>query len=57
MTALARREAGESTWADWAGAPRREPWTPRKAARRLVWHELLHLRALERFVDRSDDAP
>ena len=35
------------TSADWAGAPRPEPWTARKAARRLLWHELLHLRALE----------
>jgi hypothetical protein len=36
------------TWAEWGGAPRPEPWTARKAARRLLWHELLHLRAIER---------
>jgi len=36
------------TLAEWAGSPRLEEWTPRKAARRLLWHELLHLRALER---------
>ena len=47
LDALASREACELTWADWGGAPRLEPWTPRKAARRLVWHELLHLRAIE----------
>jgi len=44
---LAGRGAADLTSADWAGAPRLESWTPRKAARRLVWHELLHLRAIE----------
>jgi predicted RNase H-like HicB family nuclease len=48
MRALAARRSDELTWADWGGAPRPEPWTPRKAARRLLWHELLHLRAIER---------
>jgi hypothetical protein len=48
LTALASSGSAELTHADWAGAPRPEPWTARKAARRLVWHELLHLRALER---------
>jgi hypothetical protein len=43
---LASRCAGDVTWADWGGAPRLEPWTARKAARRIIWHELLHLRAL-----------
>lgn len=28
-------------------------WTPRKAVRRLVWHELLHVRPIERFASRS----
>jgi predicted RNase H-like HicB family nuclease len=56
MADLAARSAGGLTRADWAGAPRPEPWTPRKAARRLVWHELLHLRGLERFFRRSVDA-
>jgi DinB superfamily len=51
MRSLAERGAGGQTWAEWAGAPRPEPWTPRKAARRLVWHELLHLRAIERSRD------
>jgi predicted RNase H-like HicB family nuclease len=50
ISSLAGDQAPEVTWADWGGAPRLEPWTPRKAARRLVWHELLHLRALERFT-------
>jgi hypothetical protein len=48
ITALAEQEAGGQTWAEWASAPRPESWTPRKAARRLLWHELLDLRALER---------
>jgi predicted RNase H-like HicB family nuclease len=48
LSALARAGAGDLTRADWGGAPRPEPWTARKAARRLVWHELLHLRAIER---------
>jgi predicted RNase H-like HicB family nuclease len=52
MDQLAEVGAADATWADWAGAPQPEPWTPRKAARRLLWHELLHLRALERFAGR-----
>ena len=48
MRSLAERRAADQTWAEWGGAPRPEPWTARKAARRLVWHELLHLRAIER---------
>jgi hypothetical protein len=46
MSALTGSDA--VTWAEWGGAPRPEPWTARKAARRLLWHELLHLRAIER---------
>ncbi|HKI90732.1 MAG TPA: type II toxin-antitoxin system HicB family antitoxin [Gaiellaceae bacterium] len=48
LSALARAGTGTETRSDWSGAPRPERWTPRKAARRLVWHELLHLRQLER---------
>jgi predicted RNase H-like HicB family nuclease len=48
LSTLAREGAADLTSADWGGAPRPEPWTARKAARRLVWHELLHLRALGR---------
>jgi predicted RNase H-like HicB family nuclease len=44
MRALAARGDDTVTKAEWAGAPRTETWTARKAARRLVWHELLHLR-------------
>lgn len=44
---LAREGPANLTWAEWSGAPRPEPWSPRKAARRLLWHELLHLRAIE----------
>jgi predicted RNase H-like HicB family nuclease len=51
MTALAGDHNADLTSARWGGAPRPEPWTARKAARRLVWHELLHLRAIERFVE------
>ena len=47
---LAEQNDARATQADWSGAPRPEPWTAKKAARRLLWHELLHLRALE---DRS----
>jgi len=50
MSALAAAETADLTAANWGGAPRPEPWTPRKSARRLVWHELLHLRAIERFA-------
>jgi hypothetical protein len=46
LSALAREGAADLTWAEWAGAPRPEAWTARKAARRLVWHELLHLRSI-----------
>jgi predicted RNase H-like HicB family nuclease len=56
MERLAHEEADALTWADWGGAPRLEPWTARKAARRLVWHELLHLRALERSPARAGEA-
>jgi predicted RNase H-like HicB family nuclease len=44
---LARARDAQETFAHWGGAPRPEPWTARKAARRLLWHELLHLRAIE----------
>ena len=52
LQALAQEQAADLTWAKWSGAPRLEQWTARKAARRLLWHELLHLRAIERFADR-----
>jgi predicted RNase H-like HicB family nuclease len=51
LAALSGRAADDETWADWGGAPRLEPWSPRKAARRLLWHELLHLRAIERSAE------
>jgi len=56
LAALASEGADDLTWARWAGAPRTEPWTPRKAARRLLWHELLHLRAIERAAGRAHDS-
>jgi hypothetical protein len=42
MRELARTDDGTVTEARWSGAPRPEPWTARKAARRLIWHESLH---------------
>jgi predicted RNase H-like HicB family nuclease len=42
MRALAVRDDGSVTQAEWAGAQRPEPWTARKAARRLLWHERNH---------------
>ena len=47
MRRLANDSAADLTWADWGGAPRLEPWTARKSARRLIWHELLHVRAIQ----------
>jgi predicted RNase H-like HicB family nuclease len=46
MRELSRADAGAVTGAEWAGAPRVEEWTARKAARRLVWHERLHTPSL-----------
>ena len=48
MRELAHRRSAELTAAEWSGAPRPESWTPRKAARRLVWHERLHVDAIQR---------
>jgi len=47
MRELADRSDDQVTVADWAGAPKPEEWTARKAARRLLWHERLHRRSLE----------
>jgi predicted RNase H-like HicB family nuclease len=58
MRALARSDRGTVTHAQWSDAPRPEPWTARKAARRMVWHERLHLRAARRLRDRlTGDTP
>jgi len=48
MRFLSEHDRGSLTYAEWAGAPRPEEWTARKAARRLIWHELLHLPDLRR---------
>lgn len=53
MRALARSDRGAVTQAEWEGAPRPEAWTARKAARRLVWHERLHLKAIKRLLARE----
>lgn len=52
MREVAQNDRGFLTSADWAGAPRPEPWTARKAARRLLWHERLHLRSVKRLLER-----
>lgn len=48
MRALADEQVAAATSAEWSGAPRPEKWTARKAARRLIWHELLHLSDIRR---------
>lgn len=50
MRELAGRNDGQVTQAQWAGDPEPEPWTARKAARRLVYHELWHLRSIRRLL-------
>ena len=52
MRVLVRADRGAETRAFWTGVSRPEAWTARKAARRLVWHERLHLRALRRLLAR-----
>lgn len=39
------------TTARWAGADRPEGWSARKAARRLIWHDVLHTRGLRRQLE------
>jgi len=53
MRELSTTDEGTVTYAEWAGAPRPAPWTARKTARRLIWHELLHLPPI---ADASEDA-
>ncbi len=48
MRLRSEHDQGALTYAEWAGAPRLEEWTARKAARRLIWHELLHLPDIRR---------
>jgi len=55
MRSLAENDHGSVTHAEWAGAPRPEEWTARKAARRLIWHELLHLPALAEAAGEQED--
>lgn len=55
LRALARADTGKETQAEWDGAPRPEPWTARKAARRLVWHERLHWRSIQRMLARKPE--
>lgn len=50
MRALAEQRDQWLTVAEWAGTEHPEPWTARKAARRLVYHELWHLRSIRRLL-------
>jgi predicted RNase H-like HicB family nuclease len=56
MRELAARGDMRLTHALWGGAARPEPWTARKAARRLVWHELLHTRAVTRLLKKWQES-
>lgn len=58
LRALAERRDRGLTYAEWAGTEHPEPWTARKAARRLVYHELWHLRSIRRLLQgfRGTDA-
>ena len=53
MRALAARRENHLTYAAWAGAKHPEPWTARKAARRLVYHERWHLNSIRRLLQGS----
>ena len=57
MRELAARRDDRLTAADWAGAPEPEDWTARKAARRLLWHERLHLRSMQRRFSEDEAKP
>lgn len=50
MRALAEQRDQRMTYAEWAGTEHPEPWSARKAARRLVYHELWHLRSIRRLL-------
>lgn len=53
MVLLALEDDSSVTHAEWAGAPGHESWTARKAARRLVWHERLHLPEISGPLERQ----
>lgn len=57
MRTLAARRDERVTRADWAGAPEPEEWSARKAARRLLWHERLHLRSMIRRFQKARGTP
>lgn len=50
MRALAEQHDRRLTYAEWGGTEHPEPWTAHKAARRLVYHELWHLRSIRRLL-------
>lgn len=50
MRMLAGRRDNRLTRAEWSGDDHPEPWTARKAARRLVYHERWHLNSIRRLL-------
>lgn len=50
MGMLAGRRDNRLTRAEWSGDDHPEPWTARKAARRLVYHERWHLNSIRRLL-------
>jgi len=50
MRVLAGRHDNRLTRADWSGNEHPDPWTARKAARRLVYHERWHLNSIRRLL-------
>lgn len=50
MRFLARRGDNRLTRAEWSGDEPPEPWTARKAARRLIYHERWHLNSIRRLL-------
>ncbi|HEY3248699.1 MAG TPA: DinB family protein [bacterium] len=50
MRILAGRHDNRLTSAEWSGNEHPDPWTARKAARRLVYHERWHLSSIRRLL-------
>lgn len=50
MRTLSERRDARLTRAEWTGNEHPEPWTARKTARRLVYHERWHLNSIRRLL-------
>lgn len=50
LRVLADRSDHRLTSAEWSGNDNPDPWTARKAARRLVYHERWHLNSIRRLL-------